>query len=170
MDKDNFIEILRITKAHGVRGILCAVLFSGSMKSYKKIYDASGSEHTFKVIRYTGGNNVLLSISGIEDRNAAESLKGLCFFVKKEDLPGLLEGEFYICDLIGKTLKIVGSEESTGYVISDLFDFGAGNLIEVTCEDDSFLIPFTAENFPNSDSKVDIQVTAEAFNSYKNSD
>lgn len=168
MDKHNFIKILRVTGAHGVRGMVRAVLFSDNIKHYKKIYDAAGSESSFKVVRYTSGNNVILSISGVEDRNAAESLKGSCFFVKKDDLPNLSDDEFYVCDLIGKTLKIVGHEDIVGCAISNVYNFGAGYLIEVTHESDSFLVPFIKENFLSDDSDIDIQMTFEAFNSYRN--
>ncbi len=145
-----------------------AVLFSDNIKHYKTIYDAAGSEFEFKVVRYTGGNNVILSISGVEDRNTAKSLKGSCFFVKKDDLPNLSDDEFYICDLMGKVLKIVGHENASRCIISNVYNFGASYLIEVTYESDSFLVPFTKENFPNGDSDADIQMTFEAFNLYKN--
>jgi 16S rRNA processing protein RimM len=55
---------------------------------------------------------VLLRLSGVHDRDAAEALRGLTVCVPRERLPPPEEGEYYLCDLVGATVrtpsKIIG--------------------------------------------------------------
>jgi ribosomal 30S subunit maturation factor RimM len=51
-------------------------------------------------------------------------------------------------------------------MITNVENFGAGDLIEISHKDDKFLVPFTRENFP--DSGEEIFMTLEAFNGFKN--
>src|SRR5262249_7290243 len=44
---------------------------------------------------------VLLSLGGVHDRTAAESLQGWHVSVERAALPPLEEGEYYLCDLVG---------------------------------------------------------------------
>ena len=59
------------------------------------------------------GGAVLLKISGIDDRDEAEKIKGANVFVHKDSLPILDDQSYYIFDLVGMTvydkeLNIVG--------------------------------------------------------------
>ncbi|MDR2268511.1 MAG: ribosome maturation factor RimM [Holosporaceae bacterium] len=164
----NLVEILRINGAFGVCGFLRAVLFSDNIKRYKKIYNYHGDAFSFRVVRFIYGNNIVLSLDGVSDRNAAEALKGTIFCVQKADLPPLSDSEFYLCDLIAKPVKIIGRDDIGGTVVS-MHNFGAGDLLEISCDGDTFFVPFTRENFPdNPDDGVTISMTEDAFNRYKN--
>ncbi|GHU12944.1 hypothetical protein FACS189449_07540 [Alphaproteobacteria bacterium] len=165
MADGDFIEILQITGAFGIRGFLRALLYSDNIKKYKTVCGASGKEYGFRVVRFISGNSVVLSIDGIVDRNTAESLRGTSFFIKKSDLPKLSDSEFYISDLIGKTVRVQGSEETC--IVADVYNFGAGDLLCLSYNEVTFLVLFTRENFPESDDGSLI-ITAEAFVWYKN--
>ncbi|MDR3151621.1 MAG: ribosome maturation factor RimM [Holosporaceae bacterium] len=162
----NFVEILRINGAFGVRGLLRAILFSDNIKRYKKIYNNHGDAFTFRVVRFISGNNVVLSLDSVSDRCAAEALKGASFYVHKIDLPQLSDSEFYLCDLIAKPVKIIGRDDFGGAVVN-IHNFGAGDLLEISCDNDTFFVPFTRENFPD-DGATSISMTEDAFNRYKN--
>jgi 16S rRNA processing protein RimM len=187
MESRRLIEVVRIIGVYGVRGALRATLLSSNLKSYKKIYNADGQEFDFSIVRYCDGNKVILSVSGLDDRTTAESLKGTCFYVKKTDLPEAEEDEFYVCDLVGQFVTLVdvaddnidvdgkidvfaesvkfvelATDQVNSLVISNVYNFGAGDIIEIKHNDDAFLVPFTRENFPVT-KKDDIQLTKRAF-------
>ncbi|MDR2107680.1 MAG: ribosome maturation factor RimM [Holosporaceae bacterium] len=157
-------EILRITGAFGIRGAVRAFSFSKNLSHYKEIVDARGNSLRFKVIKFCGKDRVVLLIEGVNDRNAAEALKRESFYVRRRDLPETKPNEVYVCDLVGKDVKIAGSPIKCKII--GLENFGAGDLAEISCGDATFMVPFTAENFPDVDGEI--LMTAEAFERFKN--
>jgi 16S rRNA processing protein RimM len=135
-----------------------AALISDNVSSYRKMYDASGHELGFKVVRYVGGKAAVLALDGVHDRSAAMLLRGRSFFIKRSDLPPLDEGEFHLCDLVGREIVLVDENGVAGesYAsiggnprIVDVYNFGAGDILEISWSGGStFLVPFTRENFP----------------------
>jgi 16S rRNA processing protein RimM len=158
-------EILRITGAFGVRGALRAWPFSVNLCNYDRIFDKHGNCFTFRVTKFLGGSRVVIAIDGVHDRDAAESLKGEVFYVKKSDLPPVGENEFYLCDLIGKDVFVADSDIQCR--VTGAENFGAGDLIELSHENATFLVPFTRENFPDTNDGR-LQITPEAFYGFKN--
>ena len=143
-----------------------AVFYSDNLESYKAIYDSHGNSFKFKIIKRSEvGKAGIISLENINDRNAAEKLINSSFFVKHDELPKLEENEFYVCDLIGKNIKIAGSDEKCKIV--GVQNFGASDLIEIVYKDgNSFYVPFTKENFTDSyDSKI--MISREAVDMYK---
>ncbi len=95
--------------------------------------------------RWRGG--VIARLAGVEDRNAAEALKGLSLYVPRGILPELEDDEFYHADLIGLAVALPGGRP-LGRVRA-MNNFGAGEMIEVETEDGkSVLIPFTRAAVP----------------------
>lgn len=71
---------------------------------------------------------VVVHVDGINDRNAAETLRGRELFVARDALPAIGMNEYYQADLIGFTVMRDG--EKIGVV--DCFqNFGAGDIIEL---------------------------------------
>jgi 16S rRNA processing protein RimM len=54
---------------------------------------------------------VLLSLAGVEDRNAAEECRGRVVSVPREALPDLGAGEYYLSDLVGATVLDAAGHE-----------------------------------------------------------
>jgi 16S rRNA processing protein RimM len=76
------------------------------------------------------GDVVVVTAEGLEDRNAAEALKGARVFVSRSAFPTPDEDEFYWVDLIG--LDVVNREgEALGKVV-DLLDTGPNSVLR--CE------------------------------------
>ena len=150
-----------------------AALLSDNLKSYPNIFLESGDRIECKIVKFVEKNRVVLSLDGISDRTSAEALKGQFLYVQKSDFSTLAEDEFYVCDLIGKRVRVIGNEHIE-CSITNVFNFGAGDLIEISHEDTTFLVPFTEENFPNSESEFEcdpeneICMTRNAWNWYKN--
>jgi 16S rRNA processing protein RimM len=169
------IEILRITGAFGIKGALRAFSFSENLSRYQQIYDKNGNAFSFRILRYLVGGKIVISIDGINDRDKAESLKNEIFFLKKSDLPSVEKDEVYVCDLIGKEVYVIGSDIKCH--VSNVENYGAGDLIEISCGDEKFLVPFTHDNFPENLKETEmaiereqtgISMTFEAFNRFRN--
>ena len=159
------VEILRVTAAFGIKGAVCVFLYTDNINHYKKIYDRDGNEFQFKLLSQKG-NTAVIKLDSVDDRNDAEKLKGMSFFVKKEDLPKLDSDQFFICDLIGQKVAVIG--EDIDLKIIDVKNFGAGDLIEISeaGAKESFFIPFTRENFPETDGEIEI--SSETYENFRN--
>ncbi|MBR1734726.1 MAG: 16S rRNA processing protein RimM [Alphaproteobacteria bacterium] len=163
----SMIRVMRINGAFGIRGYVRAHLFSDNITSYKKIYDKFKNSFNFRIVRFTGGTGIIVAIDGIDDRDKALALKGSVFYIRKEDLEKTAENEYYVCDLIGKTVEVIEGK-NIKCEISNVYNFGAGDLIEISYNNDTFLVPFTKENFPSGDSEEKILITLNAFTCYRN--
>lgn len=89
-------------------------------------------------------NVVVVRFRGINDRTAAESLNGLNLYVDRSSLPDdeLDEEEYFYADLEG--LEAVDADGGTWGVVSGIFDFGAGDILELKARGKRpVLIPFT---------------------------
>jgi len=81
-------------------------------------------------------------LKGVADRNAAEALKGVKLYVARKALPATGDGTYYHADLVGLAVELA-SGEKLGKVTA-VYNFGAGDIIEVTAADGrTELVPFT---------------------------
>jgi 16S rRNA processing protein RimM len=89
------------------------------------------------------GDVVVATAEGLDDRNAAEALKGARVYVSRSAFPTPDEDEFYWIDLIG--LEVVNREgEALGKVV-DLLDTGPTSVLRcVTHGATERLIPFVS--------------------------
>jgi len=78
------------------------------------------------------GDIVVATIAGLDDRNAAEALKGARVFVSRSAFPTPDDGEYYWIDLIG--LDVVNPQgEALGRVV-DLLDTGPNSVLRLEGE------------------------------------
>jgi 16S rRNA processing protein RimM len=90
---------------------------------------------------------VLARLSGIEDRDQAETLRGLRLYLPREALPQTKAEEYYHADLIGLEV-VLGDGTSVGRVRA-IHDFGAGDTLELTRLGGSpVMVPFTRTIVP----------------------
>ncbi len=102
-----------------------------------------GTAAEFRVTGVANGDVVVGRLAGVEDRNAAEALKGVQLFVARERLPKAEDGSYYHADLIGLVATVTTGE--TRGKISAVFNFGAGDVLEITRPDgETEMIPFSA--------------------------
>jgi 16S rRNA processing protein RimM len=89
-------------------------------------------------------NVVILKLAGVEDRNAAENLKGKELFLPAEDMWEIPEDTFFIRDLIGMTVRT-----REGAVVGELINViqhPHQDLYEIAdAEGRSFLLPAVSE-------------------------
>jgi len=142
-----------VAGAHGVRGALRVRSFAAEpddIAAYGPVTDEAGTrEFTLRIVGHAGGA-LVIEVDGINDRNAAEALKGTRFYVARAALPEPEADEFYHADLIG-----LAAEDAGGAALGTVravHDHGAGVLIEIRAPDGSeLLVPFTRAAVPHVD-------------------
>ena len=146
----DLVQVGVIVGPRGLGGDLWIKSFTqdpADVGAYGTISDAEG-RRTFdvRVLDVVKGK-VLARISGVEDRDGVEALKGTALFVSRSTFPEPDEDEFYLADLVG-----LAAETASGEVVgkvSGVYDYGAGDLLEVSRpEATSLMLPFTRANVP----------------------
>lgn len=145
-----------IGPAHGIRGNVLIRTYTEApedIASYGPLEDESGRRQIeLEVVRVTP-RGVVARISGIEDRNAAEALRGTRLYIQRDRLPPTEEEEYYHSDLIG--LDVFRPDgERMGEVIA-VHNFGAGDILEIRLVDKrtTEMVPFMRDFVP----EVDVQ-------------
>lgn len=101
--------------------------------------------------------NVLISSPQVPDRTAAEALSGFFCEVNREDAVELAEGEFFVEDLKGITIRdITGSPEGT---ITDIIQTaGTVDVIEYRIGKQKYLMPFLNEYVTLTDPEAGLMI------------
>ena len=115
------VEIGRIGRAHGIRGEVRVHLHWSESDALQHVDEVlvTREKHPPQSMRIErarpAGKGVLLKFSGIDDRDAAEALRGRGVSVPHEALPPLADGEYYLSDLVGA--RVVGPDGDVGRVV-----------------------------------------------------
>ena len=159
------IIIGRVGSAAGLRGEFRVNLYaagSANLKEGKNLlfrrseYSAKGSDNPddtgnkagasgeftalCKSVRYQKDKPVI-RVEGIEDRNAAESVRGMEIFIDESELDELPEGEHYVRNLIGCTVRDIASGSDVG-TLTDVIQNTTQSVLEVrTADGKTVLIP-----------------------------
>lgn len=143
---------------HGVRGEVKIKSFTERAKdvaAYGPVSDESGKRRFTVRVRGEVRGLVVARLEGIEDRNAAEALKGLRLYVERAALgakPRRTKGSetWFHADLIGLSV-----EDTKGVrlgTVKGLANYGAGDIVEVDAGGgQSQLFPFTKKVVPTVD-------------------
>ncbi len=107
--ENGYVSIGKIVKAHGIHGEIKVLPYSRSpenFKLYRKVILRDTESRRIlpiSIVRARSqGDQVVLQLAGVLDRNAAEEIAGMEVWLKKTDLPTLEPNEFYLHDLIGR--------------------------------------------------------------------
>lgn len=136
------IALAAVAGAHGVRGEVRLKLFTDSVDNLKRHKNVFIGDNKYRVegVR-PGPSGAVARLSGVDDRSAAEALRGTLVEVDREDLPPLEDGEYYHADLVG--LACVDGDGRQVGTVAAVENYGAGDLLEVEAPDGKcFLIPF----------------------------
>jgi 16S rRNA processing protein RimM len=107
LELDATIRMGRITRAHGVTGELEVrpdwEESRGLLVAREVLLESESGQLEERVVRSSRRTpkGVLLQLVGIEDRDEAEARRGHAVRVRRELLPKLADGEYYLSDLIG---------------------------------------------------------------------
>jgi 16S rRNA processing protein RimM len=144
----------RIKAAQGLRGEVRITSFTElpeSIAAYGPLTDQAGRQFTIESLRVIKGSVLAARLSGVDDRSAAEALKGTELYVDKAKLPATEEDEWYYDDLVGLTAEAEDGVE-IGKVIA-VQNYGAGDLLEIRLKDSrqTTFVPFTETAVPKVD-------------------
>ena len=97
------VVVGKITKAHGLRGEVVVLVFSDNPDRFapgSSVFVEGGHQLTIRDARPNGGR-LLVSFEGLDERIAAEHVRGAMLVVPRSMLPPLAEGEFWPHQLEG---------------------------------------------------------------------
>lgn len=151
---DHPILVGVVGAAQGIRGEVRVKPFTGdpeALGDYGVLHTSDGRRFEVLDLRFAK-TVVVVRFRGVNDRNAAEALKGTELFIDRSSLPDeeLDEGEFFYADLEG--LEVWDAQGGFWGVVSAVLDFGGGDLLELRTEGKKpVVIPFTLAAVPQVD-------------------
>ena len=112
--------------------------------AYGPLIDKGGKRaFAFDSLRPLKDAMLVARVAGVSSREAAEALKGVEIFARRDQLPPPSEDEFYYDDLVGlEAVDAAGGR--IGRVVS-LMNYGAGDVLEIapTQGGETLLLAFT---------------------------
>lgn len=159
---NNYVLIGRVNKPHGIKGEVRIIPFSGDpdlLATYKTLFLVSAGEgaemqeHQVLKVRVQV-NYAIVSLSGVNNRDEAEGLRGRDVWVTRDELPVLSENEYYWHDFMGKHV-FTGQGNYLGKV-SNLIRSGPQDLLVVSGEKGrEYMIPVCDDFVENPDKEKD---------------
>lgn len=136
----------RVLGAHGLRGDVRLESWTEPRLQIFKyqpwiLVDANGVEREMLGARgQAAGKGILARLPGVEDRDAAEAMRGVEIHVPRDALPPAKPGEFYWVDLEG--LRVVTVDGVALGTVSHMFSTGANDVLVARDDVRERLIPF----------------------------
>lgn len=150
MASERMITVGRLHGAFGVRGEVKLESFTDPHRAIAKyqpwtLRDARGNERVCESVRVReGGKGLIAAMAGIEDKDAADALRGTDVLVPRSALPPPAPGEYYWVDLEG--LRVVNVEGVDFGTVSHLFSTGANDVLVAQGERER-MIPFVQPDY-----------------------
>lgn len=139
------ILIGEIATAHGIKGYVKVRSFVEDetlLESDSVYVDATSDKTISLTLKNALKGDWVAHVKGVDDRNAAELLRGTPLYLDRQALPEIDDGEFYIEDLKG--LRVVDAHGHDIGTIINVENFGAGDLLDIKPPSgQSFYISFT---------------------------
>ena len=155
----HLISIATIVGVYGIKGWVKVRInledpASLTSLSPKQLTDPRGKRVRLvdiKTVR-SQGKGFIAKLAGVDDRNAAEMLRGHSIEIPESSLPGLNDGEFYWRDLVGCRVELsVDNENLSLGCVDHLIETGANDVLVVRPTEDSIddrerLIPWLEDD------------------------
>jgi len=136
------LTVGRILRPHGVRGEMRMEILTGypeRLPLHRVFYlGPQAKPYPVESVRFHQGA-ALIKLAGCDDRNTAETLRGLLVQIPLEDAVPLEEGEYYYFQVVGVEVFTDGGE-LLGRVV-DVLDTGANDVYVVRGRRGEILIP-----------------------------
>lgn len=117
-----YVPVAEVARPHGVHGELRLRLYNPSSDLLLrrpairlKLPNGETRDASIKAAR-AANKAVLVTFAGVEDRDAAEALRGAEVLVPRDVFPPAEDGEFYTCDLEGARVIMASTGEEIGRV------------------------------------------------------
>ena len=146
--KNEYLEGAKVATAHGVRGALKLIhLCDGPrvLASVKRIFIREGESYSERRVlsASVSGEFVLMSVEGVESREAAIAMRGDILYLHRDDVP-LKAGAMFIADMIGLPVIHAESGERLG-TLSDVSDAAGRRIYTVSTDRGEVLLPAVDE-------------------------
>src|SRR3989442_2999146 len=111
MDADHLLAVGRVARAHGIRGRILLVPYNAESEGLTKVpalwlRAGEAEPRRFEVARAERAHlGYLVALRGVDDRDAADALRGLEALVERGELPAPDAGEMYAADLVGFAVR-----------------------------------------------------------------
>lgn len=145
------VLIARFGAPHGVRGDIKLWSFTEdplAVAVYAPLEATDGRVFELESVR-TQKDFLVARVCGVSDRDAAERLRNLELYVRRDRLPSIDEDEsWYISDLIG-----LAAQDTNGVAVGEVtavHNFGAGDVVEIApaAGGPTLMLPFTGDTVP----------------------
>lgn len=154
MAKDAVLTIGRISGCYGIKGWVKIRSFTDPPERFGNYQNCRLKTHNgeqavvFDQCR-SQGKGLIAHLVGVDDRNIAETLRGLDVVVDASELPALDEGDYYWHQLTGLAVWCVtdgGARQRLG-VVKQMMETGANDVLVVAPDEQSVdererLIPY----------------------------
>jgi 16S rRNA processing protein RimM len=148
MNDNDLIPLGKIVGAHGVAGTVKIFFYAEFQNTFSagddvilKSPNGAISEHRIGWVK-PHNRLVLVSFSGVADRDSAEDLKGSFLLINKNQLPEPGENTYYWNDLIG--LKVETADGKYLGVLKEIIATGANDVYVIKDQKKEILIPAIA--------------------------
>jgi 16S rRNA processing protein RimM len=114
---DAWVPLAEVMRPHGVQGELRLRLFNRDSDLLLELDEVlvrfpEGDEQEVSVDAARRANEaILIKLHSVDDRNAADGLRGATVCARRGDFPPPEDGEFYACDVEGAHVVVEGGEE-----------------------------------------------------------
>ncbi len=160
---NDYILIGKVIKAHGIKGAVAVLSFSGcpaNFKSYKKIYLVGRDSDLYSpytvLLSRSQGKSAILQLDGVATRDDAEALCGAQVWLEKTALLPLAADEYYWYEIEGfRVLTAEGRELGT---VTALFSTKAHDIMVLSGGGKEYLIPLRREIIVRKDNRRRILV------------
>lgn len=98
---EEFLKIGLIVKPRGIKGELKIESLTNDAGRFNALKETYIDGNVFKVEKAVVSDGVYLKLFGVNDRNAAELMRGKFLCVSRDNAVNLKENTFFIADLIG---------------------------------------------------------------------
>jgi len=162
------IEVGRIADAWGIKGWFKVLPHSAdpealfSSKHWFLLPTERGAQTFIGVARLSvkeakvHSDTVVATAHGVDDRTAAEALRGSRIFISRSNFPKAADDEYYWVDLIG--LDVINREDVALGVVKELLSTGAQTVLVMDYQEDGKtserMIPFVAAYVDDVDLKA----------------
>ena len=131
----------------GLNGEIKVNIMTSTFEVFKKLNSYSNFDGSkiwnFKNISFKG-NKCIVLINNYFSPEEVSELKGKKIYSTKDNFPSTKNNEYYVSDLIG--CKIFIKNNSIIGEVTNVKNFGAGDLLEVKFDNKIIFIPFNKEN------------------------
>lgn len=145
MTEDNLILMGKVAAAHGIKGQLRVVPYSGLADNLLDcesllLRDAKGLMNKFEVASATvHGKKLLISLKGYSGINQVLHLVGSEILLYKEQLAVPADDEYYWHDLFG--MKVVTTDGTDLGVLDSIIETGSNDVYVAVLNGKEYLIP-----------------------------